>query len=69
MIQGYWLYIPDIDYITFEGKLCVLKIRPIDAPFNIMGLPAYKDYYVTHDQLWNTMSISPHNDLLRPRLI
>ena len=68
MIQGYWMKVPARDLIKTGGSLCSLRIRPIDAPFNIMGLPAYKDYYINHDQLWNTMSILPYDETLRPRL-
>ena len=64
MIDGYWLQVRPEDYIkeTSEGN-CQLKIRPIDAPFNIMGMPAYIGYYVTHK--WGNqayMTWAPHSE-------
>jgi len=43
-----------------------MKVRPIDAPFNIMGLPIYLDYYVVHNFETNSMSFSLHSDSKKP---
>jgi len=51
-VSGVWLEIPDADYVReVEGRsdLCTLKLRGIDAPFNVIGLPIFYDYYVTHN--------------------
>ena len=48
--------------------MCTIKIRPIDAPFNILGMPAFIDYYVTHDWEANHMSFVPHSDSNKPSL-
>ena len=68
-----WVQIRPVDYISRDSASeCSLKIRPIDAPFNIMGTPAYVGYYVTHDWGQGTeggsqLRITPHTDsLLRP---
>ena len=39
---------PDWNGGTF-GVLCRLRISPLDAPFNIFGVPLYLGYYVTHN--------------------
>lgn len=31
-----------------DGSLCKMLIKPINAPFNVVGIPAYLDYYVRH---------------------
>ena len=51
-----------------DKSLCKLSLRAINAPFNIMGLPAFNDYYVTHDFVNNTMAIGPHADSNREDL-
>ena len=61
-----WLQVKAADYTedvstAQDGSLCKMKIRPIDAPFNIMGLPLYQDYYVVHDFASNAMTFSPHS--------
>ena len=35
-----------------------MRFQPIDAPFNILGLPVYKDYYVTHNFSKDNASMS-----------
>ena len=47
-----------------DRSLCTLKIRGINAPFNIMGLPAFEGYYVTHAMGadGDSMSFVPHKD-------
>lgn len=50
MIDGYWLQVKVEDYILeLDGTICQLKIRPLNAPFNVFGMPAYIGYYVTHN--------------------
>ena len=49
MINGFWLQIQPEDYVVkLTDILCTFKIRPFDAPFNILGMPAFMGYYVTH---------------------
>jgi hypothetical protein len=43
-----WIEVPSEDYFFKSGDLCEFKFKSIDAPFNIVGIPFYKDYYVTH---------------------
>lgn len=47
-----------------DKSLCALKIKSINAPFNIMGVPAFEGYYVTHalDPVRDTMTFVPHKD-------
>ena len=45
------------DYYYEFGDLCIFKFKGIDAPFNIMGLPLFIDYYVTHS--WNINLFEP----------
>lgn len=72
MVNGHWLQIPSVDYLVEEGSECRLRIRPIDAGFNILGMPAYIGYYVTHTWATETtqasISIAPHTDSLKPAL-
>lgn len=49
-MNGVWLEVRADDYVTFDkgaGK-CNFAFKGIDAPFNIVGLPVYLDYYVSH---------------------
>ena len=49
-LNGYWLQVKPADYIREEdSNVCSLKIMPINAPFNIMGMPAYIGYYIQHN--------------------
>ena len=73
MLDGYWLQIPPVDYLVDiseaqDGQVCRIRIRPIDAPFNIMGMPAYLGYYVTHNWSEGYMEFSPHLDSERAPL-
>ena len=73
MFDGHWLQIPAVDYIVDtsegqDGQICRLRIRPIDAPFNIMGMPVYLGYYVTHNWEESYMSFAPHDDSSKPAL-
>jgi len=48
------------DYVKYDKatKLCNILFRGIDAPFNIVGLPLFIDYYVTHNLGTNTTKAS-----------
>ena len=74
-IEGNFLEIPADDYIddisVAQNKtLCNLKIKSINAPFNIMGLPAFEGYYVTHKMGddGDSMTFVPHKDSSRSEL-
>ena len=45
-----------------DGVQCRIRIRPINAPFNIMGMPAYLGFYVTHNWEDGYMAFAPHDD-------
>ena len=63
LLNRNWLQVRKEDYLTEEGSnLCSLNIRPIEAPFNILGMPAYIGYYISHDWEKGTMSFAPHGD-------
>ena len=63
MLNGYWLQVKPKDYIREESAtICSLKIKPIDAPFNIMGMPAYIGYYIQHNWEQGYMGFAPHTD-------
>lgn len=63
MQNGYWMQVKPKDYIREESaNICSLKIKPIDAPFNIMGMPAYIGYYIQHEWEKGYMTIAPHGD-------
>jgi len=56
-----WLEIPPEDYYFKSGSQCEFRFKGLDAPFNVVGMPVYKDYYVTHN--WGpeaSMSFSPN---------
>jgi len=74
-IEENYLEIPADDYVVDisaaqDGSLCSLKIKSINAPFNIMGLPAFEGYYVTHKMSsdGDSMSFVPHKDSVRAEL-
>ena len=61
--NGYWQQIKPVDYVREEaGDVCSLRIKPIDAPFNIMGMPAYIGYYIQHNWGAGVMKFAPHSD-------
>ena len=64
LVNGYWLQVRPDNYIeeNSDGKTCSLKIKPIDAGFNVLGLPAYIGYYVQHNWAKNYMTFAPHFD-------
>lgn len=68
MVDGYWLQIPSDDYLSEDDDLCRLRIRPIEAPFNILGMPAYIGYYVTHNWDQGYMTFAPHTSSNKPAL-
>ena len=54
MLDSHWMQIAPAEYLVDtsaaqDGKECRLKFRPIDAPFNVMGMPAYLNFYVIHN--------------------
>ena len=42
-----------------------MKIKSIDAGFNIFGMPIYIGYYVTHAWEKSYMSFAPHGDSIK----
>lgn len=71
MLQGLLIQIPPEDYMVDDsedqnGQVCRFKFRPIDAPFNILGMPAFLGYYVTFDWEQNFVSFVAHSDSLKP---
>lgn len=44
----YWLEVLPEHYVKIQGDLCVYNFRGIWTPFNIIGIPLFLDYYVTH---------------------
>lgn len=65
-----WIQVPSEDYLVEDdaGTQCRLRVVPIDAPFNIFGMPAFLDYYVTHNWEKGYISIGPHADSLKPEI-
>ena len=53
-----WLMVRPEDYMVRRGSRCEFRFQAIDAPFNILGLPIYKDYYVTHNWSEDNASMS-----------
>jgi len=53
-----WLMVRPEDYMIRKGSRCEFRFQAIDAPFNILGLPIYKDYYVTHNWSEDNASMS-----------
>lgn len=71
LLQGLLVQIPAEDYMVDDseaqdGQVCRFKFRPIDAPFNILGMPAFLGYYVTFDWEQNFVSFVAHSDSLKP---
>jgi len=72
MVGGHWLQIAAEDLRgevqTSNSTGCFLKIKSIDAAFNILGSQAYIGYYIEHNFGDNTLTITPHPDSLKPSL-
>ena len=63
MLNGHWMQVTRYNYINFIGNdECSLKIRPIEAGFNVMGMPAFIGYYIQHNWESGYMSFAPHAD-------
>ena len=61
-MKNRWLTVNPNQYVIEKSyDLCQFRFKGVDAPFNIIGLALYEDYYVTHD--WGskpaTMSFIP----------
>ena len=72
MIEGYWLEISGDSLQTEQGYYpwtCSLKVKPVDAAFNILGAQAYDGYYVEHDFANNTMTFTPHSASVKRSLM
>ena len=70
-MEGKYLQVRPEDYVkdvsaAQDKSLCKVHIRPLDAPFNILGLPIYMDYYVTHGN--DTMTFAPHQLSLKSKI-
>ena len=50
------------DYVKLQGETCSLRIKSIDAGFNVLGMPAYIGYYIQHNWAENKMYFAPHSD-------
>ena len=65
-VDGWGLQVSASDYVedvSVDGdkSLCLIHIESLDAPFNILGLPIFQEYYVTHDYRNGTMDFAPHS--------
>lgn len=43
------------------GSTCELRIKSLNAPFNVIGTPGYLEYYVTHDWAEGSVTFAPHS--------
>ena len=73
MIGDYWLQLYSEDLIqetvNEDGDIeCSLKIRPINAPFNVLGTQAYVGYYIEHNFETSSLTFTPHPDSFKPSL-
>ena len=66
--DGYMLQLKKEDYVFdtyFNNTIdeyCQLRFRPIDAPFNIIGMPAMNGYYIQYNYGNDTsLKVSKHN--------
>lgn len=61
-------YVQDISSAGDRSK-CRIHIKSINAPFNILGVPAFLEYYVTHDWETNNITFRPHSSSTKPPLV
>ena len=68
LFDGHWIDVEPRDYVvdvSSTGKpgdeACVLLFGQGDHPYVVMGLPAYMDYYVVHDDDNSRIGFAPHN--------
>ena len=64
MLNNHWLQVKPDDYLKAEEltDICSLKIKGINAPFNIMGMPAYIGYYIQHNWKTGTITFAPYKN-------
>ena len=48
LMGEHWIEVLPEHYVDKVDGECVYKFRGVWAPFNILGMPAFLDYYVTH---------------------
>lgn len=63
MFDNKWLEIDPVDYLVpnpDKPSECILFILPINMPINIIGMPAFVDYYTIHDPATGTIQYAPH---------
>lgn len=53
-------YVQDVSSSGDRSK-CQIRIKSLNGPFNILGAPAFLEYYVTHDWEQGTISWYPHS--------
>ena len=69
LLNDHWMQVRIEDLLQDEGgNICSLKIRSIEAGFNIMGMPAYIGYYIQHNWESGYMTFAPHSDSLNESL-
>jgi hypothetical protein len=71
-VGGYWLQMDgadlsgEVEFANYTG--CFLKIKGIDAPFNVLPSQAYTGYYIEHNYAEGTITVTPHGDSRKPSL-
>ena len=61
-----WIAVEPKDYVidvsdSQDRSICVLLLSQGEAPFLIMGLPLYMDYYTVHDDTNNRIGFAPRS--------
>ena len=62
MFDSRWVEISAKDYVIDDFGECLLKIFPVDLPFNIFGTPLFADYYTIHDPIGGTVGFAPNSE-------
>lgn len=68
LTEGLWLQVAKADYtVELSNGNCGFRFVSIDAPFNIIGMPVFIDYYVEHTFGPNaSMNFSPNSRETKP---
>ena len=71
LYEGFWIEASAKDYLFAVDDAqveCVFFIFPQDAPINVIGMPAFVDYYTIHDPVTGNVGFVPHSTSMKETL-
>lgn len=63
LFDNKWIEVSPDSYVTpvaTDSRTCIFFLMPASLPMNIIGMPAFIDYYTMHDPETGTIEFAPH---------